>query len=181
MRFGAHFWKRSQKHMSGCQRIWKPKPAKRRGELAAPDFKNNQQSTTKKAGLLRPAFLKLKLGKSRGREVLSSSFFDTGSLTRQTSQVEQTGSSHFTAADYLNFLNVRRKNRENTLSTDLVRHFSNGERLTSRACISALQHHALELLDTLFVTFTYFHVDVHGVASSKRRDRRALLSVFLLY
>src|SRR5699024_966358 len=112
--------------------------------------------------------------------VLSSSFFDTSSFTRKASQVEQTSSSYFTSADYLNLLDVWRKKWENTLCTDLVRHFSYSESLAYTR-VSALQYHALELLDTLLVTLTDFHVNVHGIASSKRRNRRTLLSVFLLY
>ncbi len=113
--------------------------------------------------------MELKLWDGLHRLVLASFFFDTGGFPRKASQVEQTGSSYFTSADYLNFLDVWRKKRENTLGSDLVRHFSYSESLAS-ARVSALQYHALELLDTLFVTFTDLHVNIHCVASSKSRN-----------
>ncbi len=112
---------------------------------------------------------------------LASSFFDTSRFSGKTSQVEQTRSSYLTSAENFNFFYVRRKYWKNTLRSNLVRYFSNGEGFTSRTSISALQNYALKLLDTFFGTLPDFYVDVHRVASSERRDRRALLRVFLLY
>ncbi len=74
-----------------------------------------------------PAFL-LSIATQRLRQCLGSSLgnlieaalLDTGSFAGQATQVEQTGTTYFTATHHLDFIDVRRQQGKNTLGADLV-------------------------------------------------------------
>jgi hypothetical protein len=109
-----------------------------------------------------------------------SSFLDTSSFTLKASQVVESRSSYLTFSDQLDFLDRWGKQWENTLQPDLVRYFSYCERFAVGVYVFALNHNALELLYTLFVTLTDFHVDVYSVTCLERWVRGTLVSIFLL-
>lgn len=98
----------------------------------------------------------------------------------QASQVEQSCSSYFTSSHQLDFLDRWRQQRKNTLYTDLVRYFSDSESLTVCVYVFTLDHNALELLNTLFVTLTDSNVYVYSITSLESRKRGALVSRVLL-
>nr|GFD15181.1 hypothetical protein [Tanacetum cinerariifolium] len=58
---------------------------------------------------------------------VATTLFDTSSFAREATQVEQTSTTHFTATNQLDFVDVRRQQRENPLSANLVRNLTNGE------------------------------------------------------
>jgi hypothetical protein len=109
-----------------------------------------------------------------------SSFLDTSSFTLKASQVVESRSSYLAFSDQLDFLDGWGKQWENTLQPDLVRYFSYCERFAVGVYVFALDHNALELLYTLFVTLTDFYVDVYSVTCLESWERGTLVSIFLL-
>ncbi len=58
------------------------------------------------------------------------SFLDAGLLTYQIAEVIQAGATYFTALEHLNVFDIGRCKREDTLYTDAVADFANGEGFT---------------------------------------------------
>lgn len=103
--------------------------------------------------------------------LLGNKFFllDTGFLAYEIAEVEQTGTTHFTALEHLNVNNIGRRERENTLYTYAIRHFANGE--GTRAVVAAdLDDVAAECLYALLVAFDDFIIDGYVVARKKFRE-----------
>lgn len=80
-------------------------------------------------------------------------FFDTGVLTDGITQVEQTGTANLTTFNYFNFADKWRFNGEDTFHTHTVRNFTYSECFGSTLA-TTLNNNTLEVLDTLFVTFS---------------------------
>ena len=110
--------------------------------------------------------------------LVQATLFDTSLLARQTTQVEQTGTTYFTATDNFDFIDVRRQQGEDTLGTNLVRNLAHGECFAVGAGVTTLQHNALELLNALLGTFADFHVHVNRVAGGEQREAGAALLRF---
>lgn len=77
---------------------------------------------------------------------------DTGSFTRYIAEVVQTGAANFTTLLNFDGINEGRRNREYPLYAHTTGDFTYGEGSTA-AYTFALQHHTLERLDSLLVTF----------------------------
>ena len=104
---------------------------------------------------------------------LVSLLFDTGFLTGEVAQVEDAGAAHSTVLVDINLLDERAGDGENTLHTDTVRNLADSKGF-SRTTSAALQHNALEVLDTFFVTFFDFVMDSDGIASLEFGELLAL-------
>ena len=85
---------------------------------------------------------------------------DTGGFSLATAQVVDTRAAYFTLADKLDLVDVGGKNGKDSFDAYSVRDFSYGERLAV-AAVLALNHYALKLLNTFFLSLTnsYVHVD----------------------
>lgn len=112
---------------------------------------------------------------------VSDFLLDSSSLTLTASQVEQSSSSHFTFSQQFDFLDGRRKDRENSFHTNTIGDFSYCESLTVGVRVFSLDYSSLELLDTLFVTFSDSYVHVDGISSLERREFGSSLAVFRFY
>ena len=86
------------------------------------------------------------------KDRLAAFLFDTGFLTGEVAQVEDTGATHGTALVDVYLLDERAGEGEDTLHSDAVRDLADSKGLSSSAS-TALQHNALEVLDSFFVTF----------------------------
>ena len=95
---------------------------------------------------------------------LVSLLFDTGFLTGEVAQVEDAGVAHSTVLVDINLLDERAGDGEDTLHTHAVGDLADSKGLGSSAS-AALQDNALEVLDSLFVTFFNLVMDGDGVAS----------------
>lgn len=111
----------------------------------------------------------LKPSLSRERAALETTFLDTGFLTGKFAQVEDTGATDNPALVHFHFFDERRVDGENSFHTDVARHLPNRESSGSTAP-AALQHNALELLDTFLVTFLDLVTYSYGVASFESRQ-----------
>ena len=99
--------------------------------------------------------------------------FDTGFLTGEVAQVEDAGTAHSTTLVDINLLNERAGKGEDTLHSYAVRDLADSKGLSSSAS-AALQDNALEVLDSLFVTFFNFLMDSDGIASLELGELLAL-------
>jgi hypothetical protein len=95
-------------------------------------------------------------------------FTDTGSFTGTLTQVEQLGTANDTNFIHHDLVDERRGDRENTLHADTVTHLTHGER-SGRSFVFALDHHAIELLDTLFIPLFDLVGNGYGVSRFERR------------
>lgn len=107
--------------------------------------------------------------------------FNTSSLALTTTQVKQTGPTDFAHTNYLNFIHIGRQQWEDTLDTNAIRYFANSERFTTAAWVPALNNRAREDLDTLFVSFADFDVNVHRITRPECGQLCATLRVVCLY
>ena len=106
---------------------------------------------------------------SRERAALETTFLDTGFLTGKFAQVEDTGATDNPALVHFHFFDERRIDGEYPFHTDIARHLAHRE--SSRGSAAAtLQYNALELLDTLLVTFFNLITYSYGVASFESRQ-----------
>lgn len=110
-----------------------------------------------------------KLGRYWSR-FANNPLFNTSRFALTTTEVEQPGTTYFTKADNLYFINVWRQHGEDTLHTNTVRDFANRERFAIGVRITALNNRTGENLDTLFVTLANFNVHVHRIAGTKHGD-----------
>ena len=97
---------------------------------------------------------------------LVATLFDTGFLTGKVAQVEDTGTAHSTTLVDIYLLNKRTGKREDTFHAHAVRNLADSKGLSCSAS-TALQHNALEVLDSLFVTLFDLVVNRDGIASLK--------------
>lgn len=107
--------------------------------------------------------------------------FNPSGLTLTTTQIEQAGPTDFTHTNDLNFINVGRQQWEDTLNPNAVRYFAYGECFTTAAWVPALNNRAREDLDTLFVSFADFNVNVHRITRPECGQLCATLRVVCLY
>ena len=99
--------------------------------------------------------------------------FDTGLLTGEVAQVEDAGAAHSTVFVDINLLDERAGEGEYTLHADAVGDLADSKGLSGSAS-TALQHNALEVLDSLFVTFLNLIMDGDGIASLELGELLAL-------
>ena len=111
-----------------------------------------------------------RIGKERR---LVSLLFDTGLLTGEVAQVEDAGAAHSTVLVDINLLDERAGDGEDTLHTHAVGDLADSKGLSSSAS-TALQDNALEVLDSLFVTFLNLIMDGDGVAGFELGELLAL-------
>ena len=102
-----------------------------------------------------------------------SLLFDTSFLTGEIAQIEDTGTTHSTMLVDINLLNERASEGEDTLHADAVSNLADSKGFGSSAS-TALQHNALEVLDSLFVTFLNLIMDGDGIASLELGELLAL-------
>ena len=95
---------------------------------------------------------------------LAPLLLDTGFLTCEVAQVEDAGTAHCTVLVDVYLLNERGRDREYALHAHAIGNLTNSKGLGGSAS-ATLQHNALEVLDTFFVTFFDFIVNRDGVAS----------------
>ena len=108
---------------------------------------------------------------------LEAFLFDTGFLTGEVAQVEDAGAAHSTTFVDINLLDERAGDGEDTLHTHAVGDLADSKGLGSSAS-TALQDNALEVLDSLFVTFLNLVMDGDGIASLELGELLALDKVF---
>lgn len=104
---------------------------------------------------------------------LVSFLFDTGFLTGEVAQVEDAGAAHGTVLVDINLLDERAGDGEDTLHTHAVGDLADSKGLGCSAS-AALKDNALEVLDSLFVTFFNLVMDGDGVASFELGELLAL-------
>ena len=104
---------------------------------------------------------------------LEAFLFDSGFLTGEVAQIEDAGTAHSTTLVDINLLDKRAGEGENTLHADTVRDLADSKGLSSSAS-TALQHNALEVLDSFFVTFFNLIVDGDGVTRLELGELLAL-------
>ena len=90
---------------------------------------------------------------SRGLFHHALRFLDAGLLAGKVAEVEDTCATDFTDFVQFNLVNGRRLIREDSLDTDTVGNFPDGEGLRVRGGTTNLDHHAAEALETLLVAF----------------------------
>ena len=106
-----------------------------------------------------------------------SSFLDTGFLTGEITQVEDTGTTHGTTLVDVDLLDEGAADGEDTFHANAVGNLADSKGLSSSST-TALYHNALEVLDTFFVSFTDFIVNSDGIASFELGESFALDLVF---
>ena len=113
-------------------------------------------------------------------EVVRQLFFDadfllldTGLLTGEVAQIEDAGAAHSTVLVDVDLLDERTGEGEDTLHSDAVSDLADSKGLGSSAS-TALQHNALEVLDSLFVTFFDLVMYSDGIASLELVELLAL-------
>ena len=104
---------------------------------------------------------------------LAATLFDTGFLTGEVAQIEDAGAAHSTVLVDIDLLDERAGDGENTLHADAVRDLADSKGLGSSAS-TALQDNALEVLDSLFVSFFDLVMDGDGIASLELGELLAL-------
>ena len=106
---------------------------------------------------------------------LDADFFllDTGFLTGEVAQVEDAGAAHGTVLVDINLLDERAGDGEDALHTHAVGDLADSKGLGSSAS-AALQDNALEVLDSLFVSFFDLVVNRDGIASLEFGELLAL-------
>ncbi len=92
-----------------------------------------------------------------------SFLFDTSFLTCKITEVEDAGATHSTVLVDIDLLNERAGEGEYTFYAYAVSNLTDSKGFGTSAS-AALQDNALEVLDTLFVSFTDFVVDSNCVA-----------------
>ena len=95
---------------------------------------------------------------------LTSFLFNTGFLTGEITKIEDSGTANSTMFVNFNLVDERTADGEDTFYTNAVGNLTDSKGL-SRSTSTALQNNALEILDTLFVSFFNFIVDSDGIAS----------------
>ena len=85
----------------------------------------------------------------------SSFFSNSCRLTCSFSKVKDSSSSYRTFLHYFNAIYKRRRDWKNSFHTNVSRHFTNRKSFSS-SCSSSLNYNALKLLNSFFITFTYF-------------------------
>jgi len=108
-------------------------------------------------------------------------FSNPGRLAMTSSQVEQSGSPNSTFPQNFDFLDVGADDWENPFYANTVGNFPHGKGFAITAWISSLYYRSLKLLDTLFVAFRNFYVDVDRITCLERRELGSRLGVFLFY
>ena len=106
---------------------------------------------------------------------LDADFFllDTGFLTGEVAQIEDTGAAHNAVFVDVDLLDERASEGEDALHSDAVRDLADSKGLSSSAS-TALQDNALEVLDSLFVSFFDLVMDSDGIASLEFGELLAL-------
>ena len=93
-----------------------------------------------------------------------SLLFDTGFLTGEVAEVEDAGTTHSTMLVDINLLDERASEGEDALHSDAVSDLADSKGFGSTAS-TALKDNALEVLDSLLVTFFNLVMDSDGIAS----------------
>ena len=95
---------------------------------------------------------------------LTSSLFNTGFLTGEIAQIEDSCTAYSATLVNINLLDKRAADGEYTLHTNAVGNLTDSKGL-SRTASAALQYNALEVLDTFFVSFFNLVMNRDGIAS----------------
>ena len=113
-------------------------------------------------------------------EVVRQLFFDadfllldTGLLTGEVAQIEDAGAAHSTVLVDINLLDERACEGEDTLHSDTVGDLTDSKGFSGSAS-ATLQNNALEVLDSLFVSFLNLVMDSDGIASLELGELLAL-------
>ena len=106
-----------------------------------------------------------------------SLLFDTGFLTGEVAQIEDAGTAHGTALVDVDLLDEGAGEGEYTLHADTIRDLADSKGLSGSAS-ATLQDNALEVLDSLFVTFFDLVVHRDGIAGLELREFLAPGKVF---
>lgn len=116
-------------------------------------------------------------------EVVRQLFFDadfllldTGLLTGEVAQIEDAGAAHGTVLVDVNLLDERTCEGEDALHSDAVGDLTDSKGF-SGSTSAALQNNALEVLDSLFVSFFNLVMDSDGIASLELGELLALHQV----
>ena len=112
---------------------------------------------------------------AKGNLFLDADFLllDTGFLTGEITQIEDAGAAHGTVLVDINLLDKRTGEGEDTLHSDAIGDLADSKGFSSSAS-TALQHNALEVLDSLFVSFLNLVMDSDGIASLEFGELLAL-------
>ena len=95
-----------------------------------------------------------------------SSFLDTGFLTGEITQVEDTSATYSAVLVDINLLDEGAGDGEDTLYANAIGNLTNSKGFGGTRT-TTLDNNALEVLDTLFVSFTDFIVNSNGIASAE--------------
>lgn len=95
-------------------------------------------------------------------------FFDPGRFTLSTPKVKQPCSSYLTFSQQFDFFETWRDDRENPFYAYAVGNFSYSKGFPIGIYIFPLDHSSLKLLDTLFIAFSNFYVDIDGIPCFER-------------
>ena len=133
------------------------------------------QMLKKKASTRVDAFLLVRKRIAKGARLVSL-LFDTGFLTGEVAQIEDTGTAHSTTLVDVDLLDERAGEGEYALHSDAVRDLADSKGLSSSAS-TALKNNALEVLDSLFVAFLNLVMDSDGIASLELGELLALHQV----
>ena len=93
-----------------------------------------------------------------------SLLFNTGFLTGQITEIENTGTAHSTMFVDIYLLDERACEGEDTLHTYAIGNLTDSKGFSSTTS-TTLQDNALEVLDSLFVTFFNLVMDGNRIAS----------------
>jgi hypothetical protein len=103
-----------------------------------------------------------------------AAFFYPGTAAGEATEVVGTGPADLTLACDLERVQERGADEEGPLYTNAIGNPSDRERDSGSGrialAVSALQHNALESLDTLTIAFTNHHVDPYGIAGLELLD-----------
>ena len=111
---------------------------------------------------------------SLGEVELSSLLFDTGLLAGKTAEIVEASPTNLADAVDSDLVDERRVHREDTLNTDAVGDFADGEALAYTFAFD-LDNNALEDLNTLFVALLDLVGDGNSVARLERWQLDAAL------
>src|SRR5690606_2960474 len=104
-------------------------------------------------------------------------FLDTCRLAGALAQEVQLGATYVTATLDLDAVDQRAVRLEYTLNANTVGNLAHGKGRV-QAAVALGNHHTLERLDTLAITFLHLHVDGNGVARAEFRYVGFQLCVF---
>ena len=96
------------------------------------------------------------------KKTLHSFLFNSSLFTGKFAHVKNSCTPNFSVSVYFNLFNKRRIHRKNTLNSNIIRHFTNGESFIVTHSLD-LNHNAFKYLYSFLIALTYFIVYRNGI------------------